>query len=387
MVPTVQSILYHSFPTYGQTHRLPPGAHHAVQAMAACRTAALGGHCQRCPDGHVARVWYNSCKQRSCPQCAALQQERWLQKTQTRLLACPHYHTIFTIPHQLHALWLGNTDRLPGLLFSSVRDTLLTLLKDDRYLGATPGLMMTLHTWGRTLSLHPHIHCLVTAGGSTAQGTWKTTRPDYLLPVRVVKALFRGKLLAMIRSVLSVGTLRLPEGISRVQLQTLLNRLGRVEWNVRIQGRYAHGQGVLTYLARYVRGGPLRNSQLLQADKKHVTFRYTDHRDGRTKPMTLPNAHFIQRLLWHVPEPGQHRIRYGGLYAGASRGRLDHARQSLGQAPVPSVKPMAWTDYMEHIGQPHQGRCPVCNQRLIHADFFPAGGIPPPIKKEVVYAC
>ena len=194
-----------------------------------------------------------------------------------------------------------------------------------------------------------------TAGGWTPEGTWKAPRPDYLLPVRVVKALFRGKLLAAIRAALAVGLLRLPKGVSPAQLQTLLNRLGRVEWNVRIQGRYAHGQGVLTYLARYVRGGPMRNSQLLQADEKHITFRYTDHRDGR-------------------------------LYAGASRGRLDHARQSLGQAPVPSVEPMAWTDYMEHIGQPHQGRCPVCNQRLIHTDFFPAGGIPPPIKKEVVYA-
>ena len=135
-----------------------------------CRTAALGGHIQACPDGHMSRIWYNSCRHRSCPQCAYLQTERWLALQRARLLACDHYHVIFTLPHDLNPLWLANVPVMTTLLFQAVRDTLVELLADPKYLGAQPGILAALHTWSQTLVLHPHVHCLVTGGGLPPDG-------------------------------------------------------------------------------------------------------------------------------------------------------------------------------------------------------------------------
>src|SRR2546422_9015225 len=171
-----------------------------------CRTAALGGHIQACPDGHVLRVWYNSCRHRSCPQCAFLQTERWLALQQARLLACDHSHVIFTLPHALNPLWLANVPVMSTLLLQAVRETLDTLLADPTYLGAQPGIIAALHTWSQTLVLHPHLHLhgLVTGGGVTLAGQWVAVRHGFLLPVRVVMAVWWGAMLGGLRRALGV---------------------------------------------------------------------------------------------------------------------------------------------------------------------------------------
>ena len=178
----------------------------------ACRTASLGGHVQGCPEGHVQRVWYNSCRHRLCPQCAWRQVERWLTRQQARLLACDHDHVIFTLPADLRGLWLTNVRAMTQLFFATVRETLAELLGDAQYLGAQPGFSVALHTWSQTLVLHPHLHCLVTGGGLTPEGQWRAVRNGFLLPVRVVMAVFRGKLLAAIDAAVRGGTLTLPDG-------------------------------------------------------------------------------------------------------------------------------------------------------------------------------
>jgi hypothetical protein len=173
---TLQTILQQGYEAYVQSHVLPGSVRLAVHAILACRTALLGGHVQACPQGHVERIWYNSCKYRICPQCAWLQSERWLVHQKARLLACDHYHVIFTIPSELQDLWLANVAAMTKLLFASVHDTLRELLGDPNYLGATPGILATLHTWTQTLRLHPHIHALVTGGGLTAATNgWRCT--------------------------------------------------------------------------------------------------------------------------------------------------------------------------------------------------------------------
>jgi hypothetical protein len=151
---TLQTIFQDAFPAYEQTHLLPTHVRRAARAIMQCRTAALGGHVQACPDGHMARIWYNSCRHRACPQCAYLQTERWLAFQQARLLACDHYHVIFTLPHELNPLWLANVPVMTTLLLQAVRDTLCTLLADAKYLGAQPGILAALHTWSQTLVLH-----------------------------------------------------------------------------------------------------------------------------------------------------------------------------------------------------------------------------------------
>ena len=209
---TLQTIFQDAFPAYEQTHPLPAHVRRAAHAIMQCRTAALGGHIQACPDGHIARVWYNSCRHRSCPQCASLQTERWLALQRARLLACDHSHVIFTLPHDLNPLWLANVPVMTTLLFQAVRDTLGTLLADPKYLGAQPGILMALHTWSQTLVLHPHVHCLVTGGGLTPDGQWVAVRNGFLFPARVVMAVFRGKMLAALRQAYARGALVLPEG-------------------------------------------------------------------------------------------------------------------------------------------------------------------------------
>jgi Putative transposase/Transposase zinc-binding domain len=386
---TLQTIFQDAFPAYAQTHPLPAHVRRAARAIMQCRTAALGGHIQACPDGHVSRVWYNSCRHRSCPQCAYLQTERWLALQQARLLACDHYHVIFTLPHDLNSLWLANVPVMTSLLFQAVRDTLSTLLADPKYLGAQPGILAALHTWSQTLVLHPHVHCLVTGGGLTADGSWKAVRNGFLLPARVVMAVFRGKMLDALRRAFARDALVLPEAMRPQQFLNLLNRLGhptKTRWNVHIMERYAHGAGVVTYLARYLRGGPLKNARLVAYDGDCVTFTYrarqeeADAGPASAPRMTLPVADFLQRWLLHVPVPQTRVVRCYGLYHPTHAAALTSCRTAFGQLPMEAPPALDWQTVCAQRGDAHPERCPTCGQRLVCTSVIPRGGAPPPVR-------
>ena len=388
---TLQMIFQDAFPAYEQTHPLPSHVRRAARAIMPCRTAALGGHIQACPDGHVARIWYNSCRHRACPQCAYLQTERWLAVQRARLLACDHSHVIFTLPHDLNPLWLANVPVMTTLLFQAVRDTLCTLLADPKYLGAQPGIIAALHTWSQTLVLHPHVHCLVTGGGLTADGSWKAVRNGFLLPVRVVMAVFRGKMLAAIRQALAHETLALPEGIRLQQVLNLLSRLGhprKTTWNVHIRERYRHGAGVVTYLARSLRGGPIKNARLVAYDGARVTFtcrprqEETDGGGPSAQRLTLSVADFLQRWLLHVPVPQTRVVRSYGLYHPTQVDALALCRAALGQPPVEGPVVLDWQTVCAQRGDLHPERCPTCGQLLVCTGVIPRGGAPPPARAE-----
>jgi Putative transposase/Transposase zinc-binding domain len=385
---TLQTIFPDAFPAYEQCHALPAHVRRAAHALMQCRTAALGGHIQACPDGHVARVWYNACRHRSCPQCAYLQTERWLTLQQARLLACDHYPVIFTLPHDLNSLWLANVPVMTTLLFQAGRDTLGTLLADPKYLGAQPGIIAALHTWSQTLVLHPHLHCLVTGGGLTPAGQWVAVRHGFLLPARVVMAVFRGKMVAAIRQTFARGALALPESMQPQQFLNLLNRLGhptKTRWNVRIMERYRHGAGVVTSLARYLRGGPLKNARLVAYDGERVTFTYRARQEeadaGPASPqqMTLPVADFLQRWLLHVPVPQTRVVRCYGLYHQTHAEALAVCRTALGQPPVEPPPALDWQTVCAQRGEAHPERCPTCGQLLVCTGVIPRGGAPPPV--------
>src|ERR671931_1429109 len=386
---TLQTIFQDAFPAYEQTHPLPAHIRTAARAIMQCRTAALGGHVQACPDGHMARIWYNSCRYRSCPQCASLQTERWLTLQRARLLACDHSHVIFTLPHDLNPLWLANVPVMTTLLFLTVCDTLGTLLADPKYLGAQPGIIAALHTWSQTLVLHPHLHCLVTGGGLTPDGQWRAVRNGFLLPARVVMAVFRGKMLAAIRQALACEALTVPAPMRPQQLQNLLNRLGhprKTKWNVRIMERYRHGAGAVTYLARYLRGGPIKNARLIACDGDRVTFTYraregeADAESVSPHRMTLPVVDFLQRWLLHVPGPHTRVVRSYGLYHHAHTEALAHCRAALGQSPGEPPPALDWQTVCAQRGEPHPERCPPGGQRLVCPGVTPRGGAPPPVQ-------
>jgi hypothetical protein len=388
---TLQAIFHDAFPAYEQRHALPAHVRRAAHALMQCRTAVLGGHSQACPDGHIARIWYNSCRHRSCPQCAYLQTERWLARPRARLLACDHSHVIFTLPHDLNPLWLANVPVMTTLVCQAVRDTLGTLLADPKYLGAQPGILMALHTWSQTLVLHPHLHCLVTGGGLTPDGQWQAVRQGFLLPARLVMAVFRGKMLDAIRQAYAREDLVLPEGMRPQLFVNLLNRLGhptKTRWNVRIMERYAHGAGVVTYLARYLRGGPIKNGRLVAYDGARVTFTCrTRHEEAdgarpRSQQMTLPVADVLQRWLLQVPVPQTRGVRSYGLYHSTQTAGLALCRAALGQPPVVVPVGLDWQTVCVQRGETHPERCPTCGQRLVCTGVIPRGGAPPRLVPE-----
>jgi hypothetical protein len=380
---TLRGVFQEHFEAYAARHRLPAYVHRAAYWIARCRTAELGGHVRRCPAGHVERAFYNSCHQRFCPQCQALATERWLARQKARLLACAHHHLIFTIPHELNALWCWNRAAMARLLFGAVRAVLDELLGDARYLGATPAFLAALHTWGRSLSLHPHLHVLAADGGLTAQGAWVSPRRSHFLPARVVMLVFRGKFLGLLREAVERRRLRLPPDTSRQRLSSLLNRLGRKKWNVHLRARYAHGAGVAAYLARYLRGGPLKNTQLLSPEGGAVRFRYSPHRDeadGGAAPIVLrlaPEA-FLARYLAHLPVPRLQQLRAYGLYGARARPALDRARAALGQPPIAEPKPLRPQDFLARFRHtPESTRCPRCGAALLFVSHLAHGPAPP----------
>jgi hypothetical protein len=379
---TIQQILNEQLDGLLHSRILSAPQYRAARALSVCRTAKLGGHVQRCPNGHVERVWYNSCRHRACPQCNGLAKEQWLERTRARLIDCAHWHVVFTIPHELNVLWMLNTDAMMSALFTAARDTLLELLADSRHLGAQPGILLALHTWGRSLNLHPHIHALVSDGG-LRDGLWMQPRRNHFLPARVVMQLFRGKLLDALRMLNRAGTLRLPDEMSAERFMSLTNRLGaKVKWNVRVCARYEHGRGVSVYLARYVKGGPFHNTQIARANHKQLIFRYSAHAQAdqprRSAALILSPERFLARVLAHAPEPHRHTVRYYGLYAHACAEQLNCARAVHHQLPVQPSQPIAWQAYLARFPRVlAAAHCPHCHAPLVRGALIAASRAPP----------
>ena len=380
---TIQQLLNEHLDGLLRSHTLSAPQYRAASALSVCRTAKLGGHVQRCPNGHLERVWYNSCRHRACPQCNGLAKERWLERTRSRLIECAHWHVVFTVPHELNVLWMLNTDAMMSALFAAARDTLLELLADPRHLGAQPGILLALHTWGRSLNLHPHIHALVSDGG-LRDGVWVQPRRSHFLPATVVMQVFRGKLLDTLRQLHRDSALRLPDDMSPERFASVTNRLGRkLKWNVRVCARYAHGRGVSVYLARYVKGGPYNNTQIVRANPSQVLFRYTPHGETgapkRSALLALSPEHFLARVLTHAPEPHRHTVRHYGLYAHACAEQLNVARALHAQPPVAAPSPIPWQAYLARFAWADGFiRCPHCQAPLVRGPLIGVASRAPP---------
>jgi len=361
---SLQDIFRQHFPAYAATRKLHPRQWRAALCITQCCDPAHGSHVLRCPEGHYERLQPHACRHRSCPRCVEPARSRWIDAQMVRLLPCPHFHTIFTVAHELLALWAYNRQQMTQLLFECARDSLLELMADPRRLGAMPGVLMSLHTWGRNLSHHPHLHCLVTAGGLDDNGQWKATRQHVPISALPLKKLFRGKLLSRLGAMLTHRQLHLPPEQDQHYWRSVIRRLYRKEFNVEVCDVYEHGRGVALYLARYVKGGPLPKERALHCDGKNVRFPYEDHRDGRTKIMTLPVPQFIARILWHAPPKGGHTTRYAGLYVTARSALHDAAAQALhSAAPTSWPRPEAHCDTSPP--PPEAPRCPQCRLTLL----------------------
>lgn len=372
----MQDIFKHHLDGYARQRTLHPRESRAAWSIRNCFTAATGSHALVCPAGHFTSIQHHACKHRSCPRCAERPRQLWLQAQLQRLLPCPHFHVVFTLPHEFLSLWSFNRHAMTSLLFDCVRDTLLELMADPERDAIRPALFMALHTWGRTLSHHPHIHCLLSAGGIDAEGHWQATGTKYLLPLKVLQALFRGKFLARLRLLLKSPQSVLPPHQDLAYWLNCIKPMYRKHWNIQIQPPYEHARGVATYLARYARGGPLPSSRALSLDTKGmVRMGYTDHRDGRSKTLCIHAHEFIARVLWHAPPKGQHTVRYAGLYNSAQREQYQAARAALAPPSKPALPPsLAASIHHAQLPAHHDPAqlCPNCKSPLRYQRLPPA---------------
>ena len=311
----------------------------------ACRTAELGGHKEVCSNGHTSGVWYNSCRHRFCPQCSWGSIEKWLDSKRRVLLPVPHRHVTFTIPHELLPLWRWNVQSFSNLFFEAVRETLLQLVGDERWCGGTPGIVLAQHTWTRSLLLHPHVHALVTEGGVGKNGRWRKPKKSIFLPDRVVSQVFEGKLQSKLQGAIEGDTFRLPPKMSKSEALRLLKRASTHRWVVDVQKQYLHGDGIATYLARYMRGCPIKNQRLLRPFEGKIRFR---PRSSQQRLICLEPQEFLRRLLEHVPPEGHHLVRSAGIYHHSNRLR----RLAYGWPEPPAV--------FESPASPEEKRCRYC---------------------------
>ena len=367
---TVQSILQAVYPAYERTHPVAAHVRRAIWWLLRCGTGELGSYERRCPDGHYRETVGRSCRHRACPRCAWRRGEEWLERWRTRLLPGTHFHVVFTLPSQLYALWRYNRELLAQLLCLAAWGTLREVLGHPQWEplpGVLPGVLMALHTWNRALLLHPHVHCLVTAGGLDALGQWVAIERAILAPASVLRTVFRGKLLHALERAGQRGELVLPPQWTARTLTLALQAAAKRTWNVRAEPPYRHGTGLVIYLARYVCGGSLGDRRLVAFDGERVSFVVGRERQQPTTA-TVPAAAFVRRLTEHIPHPGQRLTRAYGLYACTHRAQLAQVRAQLdtalppaaaaGAAPTPAAPP------------PRPG-CPVCGQPLELVDLSP----------------
>ena len=359
-------------PAYRAHRRLLPHQHRLMRAIERCRTSALGGHKEQCGHCQHQRVRYHSCRNRHCPKCQNLARAKWLERRKAELLPIPYFHVVFTIPSELNDLALQNQKIVYDLMFQTSAAALQCITRDPKHLGAEIGFFSVLHTWGQNLSLHPHIHSVVTGGGFNSGRTrWiLPRRPDFLVSVKVLSRRFRTLLLDALNQAFNDGKLEFHASQERFgerkAFQRLLDRLGKIDWVVHAKPPFGGPQQVLEYLGRYTHRVAISNQRLLDFDGERVTFQYKDYRHSgqeRSKQMTLDAEEFIRRFLLHSLDPGFQRIRhYGILASGQKRKRLALARQLLGAAlhPIaPTCDELAQIAILLAIVQPLQ-LCPVC---------------------------
>ena len=315
----------------------------AFRALQNCRTAALGGHLDACPQCGFQAVSYNSCRNRHCPKCQAQARERWLAAREQELLATPYFHVVFTIPHELNLLAQDNPRQFYHLLFTASAATLLEVAADPQHLGAELGILSILHTWGQNLLAHPHIHCVIPAGGISRDHTrWVPPRyPGFFLPVKVLSRVFRGKFIAGLKRLYRRKQLRCAGPSAALadekQFRQLLRRLHRQDGVVYAKPAFGGPRQVLRYLGRYTHRVAISNHRLLSFDGERVTFCWKDYAHGRqTRQMTLMATEFLRRFFLHVLPKGFVRIRHFGFLGNRFRAaRVKLCRQWLANAPLP----------------------------------------------------
>jgi hypothetical protein len=358
----VADIIRASGNSYWERHRSHLAWQHrkVLDAIARCRTPALGGHRDQCSSCAHQVISYNSCRNRHCPKCQGNARAKWLAARSAELLPVPYFHVVFTLPHELSALVLQNKRLLYDLLFRTSAATLLEVARDPKHLGADIGLLSVLHSWGQNLQHHPHIHCIVPAGGlAEDRSGWVAASPRFFLPVRVLSRVFRGKFAAELKQLADQDKLQFHGSLIGLAqphcFGRFLHQLFRQEWVVYAKPPFGGAEHVLHYLARYTHRVAISNHRLVAFQDDHVSFRWKDYAHGdKQKLMTLPADEFLRRFLLHVLPKGLVRIRHFGLFANRRRTTMLALCRSLLGPPL-ALAPQL----------PAHQLCPLCSGAMV----------------------
>jgi hypothetical protein len=376
---------------YQQAHALPRDHRRVMRAIEICRTAALGGHVEKCSHCSHTRNSYNSCRNRHCPKCQSLARAAWVESRKLELLPVEYFHVVFTLPEPIAQVALQNKALVYGILFRASAETLLTIARDPQHLGAGIGFFSVLHTWGQNLLHHPHVHCVVPGGGlSPDRQRWIACRPGFFLPVRVLSRLFRRLFLEQLQKAFDHDQLQFFGHLQPLQdtqaFARYLAPLKDAEWVVYAKPPFGGPRQVLEYLGRYTHRVAISNQRLLALENGEVSFQWKDYRvqdKPSSKVMTLPADEFIRRFLIHVLPPRFQRIRHGGLLANCRRkDNLAVCRQLL--APLADLlpRPAECPGLCEALTAESLSRCPECGMgTMIRVQILPAyrwPAVPPP---------
>lgn len=322
----IRDIVQQFLPQLIQDNALNGHQKSTLHLIGMCKTVALGGHRERCDQCHFTRIHYNSCGNRNCPSCQGINKDQWIHNRQHDLLPVPYFHCVFTVPSELHSYFRYNKKILYDLLLTTARLTLDAFGLDPKHgIGAKIGGINVLHTWTQQLAFHPHVHCIVPAGGITQTNTWKSSskKPSFLFPVKAMSALFRGKFLAQLKILIHNDQIILPDDVRHEHQQTI-SELYLMDWVAYAKKAFGGPQQVLEYLARYTHKICISNHRIIQVTDSHVTFRYLDRKNKTSNIKTLQGIQFLKLFAEHILPKGFVKIRHFGFLA--SRVKKQHLK-------------------------------------------------------------
>ncbi|MCK4344767.1 MAG: IS91 family transposase [Bacteroidales bacterium] len=376
---TISDIFRQFGPAYIKNHKTSPQERGIIRLISACRTAYLGSHKQKCDNCGFSRINYNSCRNRHCPVCQQKDRQQWLSKRMEELLDVGYYHVVFTLPHELNYLCLQNRKLMYNILFKAASRTIMQLARDPKHLGAETGLTTVLHTWGQNIMEHPHLHCILPAGGLTSDKKhWVYSGDKFFVYVKVISRLFRGKFLACLKEAYQNGELDLKGSLSDLKLKSnfnqLVNKLYNKDWVVNIQPPFARPEKVLEYLSRYVNRIAITDNRITKIENGKVHFTWKDYRSVTFRKMKLDINEFIRRFLLHLLPDGFQKIRYYGLFANRFRAEnislckqtLERKEELEKQEAMEDGKQFwekknnIWDEILKAILTYKKPNCPVC---------------------------
>lgn len=384
---TLGNLFYQYGENYISNNRIRGQAKGLIHLLSACRTAALGSHFEKCDNCTFTGKSYNSCRNRHCPVCQQKDKLEWLDKRMKELIPVGYYHLVFTIPHELNPLCLANKKIMYGILFKAVSQTMLELSKDTKHLGADTGLITVLHTWGQNMMEHPHLHCIMPAGGlSFDKQHWvhPHKKNKFFIHYKVLSRKFRGKFLYLLKQACNKGELEFKGKLESLggkkHFTNFANTLKQKDWVVNIQAPFGKPEKVLEYLSRYVFRIAITDRRIKEVKDGKVKFSWKNYHTGLYREMKLDIDEFIRRFLLHVLPKGFLKVRYYGIFSSRYRKQnIETAKELLEQEAIVKKEEMledgnqvwkkqdtVWNEILEYIKNYRKPNCPACKKGRLH---------------------